>query len=182
MDVKHKTCDIRTWNFSETLIHLSHWFTSASKPAAYTSPVTVVSATSAPPFQHCHLRNDSHVTWPSCEPLYGTDTSHRKQEMLLYVFPLHWVPLPAKNRHNRTVLPGRMLIKHGHHFDYWNQPLNMRMRVCYLYCHEAGLYCYLVIHIKNLLHSLRLFYFYLWLIYWLSSILILESSTETGKH
>jgi hypothetical protein len=38
------------------------------------------------------------------------------------------------------------LLKHGRHFDYWNQPLNMCMRICYLDCHEAGLCCYLVIH------------------------------------
>jgi hypothetical protein len=39
----------------------------------------------------------------------------------------------------------------------------MRMRVCYLDCHEAGLCCYLVIHIENLLRQLQLFCFYLWL-------------------
>jgi hypothetical protein len=33
----------------------------------------------------------------------------------------------------------------------------MRMRVCYLDCHEAGLCCYLVIHIEILLHLLQLF-------------------------
>jgi hypothetical protein len=44
----------------------------------------------------------------------------------------------------------------------------MNMRVCYLDCHEAGLCCYLVIHIENLLRPLQLFYFHLWPIYWLS--------------
>jgi hypothetical protein len=29
--------------------------------------------------------------------------------------------------------------------------MNMRMRICYLYCHEAGLCCYLVIHIESVL-------------------------------
>jgi hypothetical protein len=52
-------------------------------------------------------------------------------------------------------------LKQGRHFDYGHQPLNMRMRVCYLDCHEGGLCCYLVIHIGNLLHRLQLFYFYL---------------------
>jgi hypothetical protein len=33
------------------------------------------------------------------------------------------------------------------------------MRVCYLDCHEAGLWCYLVIHVENLLRPLQLFYF-----------------------
>jgi hypothetical protein len=35
------------------------------------------------------------------------------------------------------------------------------MRVCYLDCHEAGLCCYIVIHIETLLHPLQLFYFHL---------------------
>jgi hypothetical protein len=66
---------------------------------------------------------------------------------------LHWVILPTE-MHNRTLLFGGTLLKHGRHFDYWNQPLNMRMRICNLDCHEAGLCCYLVIHIENLLRPL----------------------------
>jgi hypothetical protein len=73
---------------------------------------------------------------------------------------------------NRTMLFGSILLKHGRHFDYWNQPLNMRMRVRYLDCHEFGLCCYLVIRIENLLRSLRLFYFRLWPVYWLSLVCI----------
>jgi hypothetical protein len=46
----------------------------------------------------------------------------------------------------------------------------MSMRVCYLYCHEPGLFWYLVIHIENLLRPLQLFYFHLWHIYWLSLV------------
>jgi hypothetical protein len=69
--------------------------------------------------------------------------------------------------HNRTLLFGSILLKHGRHFDYWNQPLHIHMRICFLDCHEAGPCCYLVIHIENLLRSLQLFYFHLWLIYWL---------------
>jgi hypothetical protein len=46
----------------------------------------------------------------------------------------------------------------------------MRMRICYLDCHEAGLCCYLVIHTENLLRPLQLFYFHLWPIYWLSIV------------
>jgi hypothetical protein len=37
----------------------------------------------------------------------------------------------------------------------------MSMRVCYLDCHEAGLCCYLVIHIETLLRPLQLFHFHL---------------------
>jgi hypothetical protein len=46
----------------------------------------------------------------------------------------------------------------------------MRMRVCYLDYHEAGLCCYLVIHIGNVLRPLQLFYFHLWPIYWFSLV------------
>jgi hypothetical protein len=46
----------------------------------------------------------------------------------------------------------------------------MHMRVCYLDCREAGLCCYLSIHIENLLRPLQLFYFQLWPIYWLSLV------------
>jgi hypothetical protein len=48
----------------------------------------------------------------------------------------------------------------------------MHMRVCYLDCHDAGLCCYLVVHIENPLRPLQLFYFCLWLIYWLYPVLL----------
>jgi hypothetical protein len=70
-----------------------------------------------------------------------------------------------------TLLFGNTLLKHGRHFEYWNQPLNMLMRVCYLDCHEAELCCCLVIHTENLLNPLQMFYFHLWPIYWLSVII-----------
>jgi hypothetical protein len=73
--------------------------------------------------------------------------------------------------HNRTLLFCRTLLKHGHHSDYWNQPQNICKCICYLDCHEAGLCCYLVIYIENLLHPLQLFYFLMWPIYRLSLII-----------
>jgi hypothetical protein len=48
-------------------------------------------------------------------------------------------------------------LKYGRHFEYSNQTLNMRMRVCYLDSQEAELCCYLLIHIENLLRPLQLF-------------------------
>jgi uncharacterized membrane protein len=90
---------------------------------------------------------------------------------------LHWFLCPQE-AYNLTLLFGNALLKHGRHFDYWNQPLNMRKRVCYLNCHEAGLCCYIVIHIGNLLRPLQLFYFYLWPFYWLPSMLTLFISGE----
>jgi hypothetical protein len=44
------------------------------------------------------------------------------------------------------------------------------MRVCYLDCHEAGVCCYLVIHVENVLRPLQMFCFHLWPIYWLSHV------------
>jgi hypothetical protein len=79
--------------------------------------------------------------------------------------------LCPQETHNRTLLFCSTLLKHGRHFDYSKQPLNICMRVCYLDSHEAGLCCYLVIHIENLLHQLQLFYFHLWPIYWLISVI-----------
>jgi hypothetical protein len=48
--------------------------------------------------------------------------------------------------HNRTLLFGSIPLKHGRHFDYWNQSLTTGMCVCYLDCYEARLCCYLVIY------------------------------------
>jgi hypothetical protein len=79
--------------------------------------------------------------------------------------------LPTKT-HNRTLLVGNTLLKHGGHFDYRNQLLKLRMCVCYLHYHESGLCCYLVKHTENPLRQLQLFYFHLWPIYWLSLLLL----------
>jgi hypothetical protein len=78
--------------------------------------------------------------------------------------------------HNRTILFGRILLKHCHHFDYWNQLPNICVNVCYLNCREAGLCCYLVIHIGNLLRPLQLLYFHSWPVYWLFLIPITKLS------
>jgi hypothetical protein len=74
----------------------------------------------------------------------------------------------SQKTQNRKLHFGITLLKQGRHFDYWNQPLNMCMRVCYVDCHETGLCCYLVMHIEKLLRPLQLFYFHLWHIYWIS--------------
>jgi hypothetical protein len=38
----------------------------------------------------------------------------------------------------------------------------VHMSVCYVDSHDAGLWCYLVIYIDNLLCPLQLSYFHLW--------------------
>jgi hypothetical protein len=89
-----------------------------------------------------------------------------------------WIESSYSQKRDRLLLFGSILLKHGRHFDYWNQPLNMRMRVCYQDGHEAGLCCYLVIHTENLLHQLQLFYLHLWLIYWLCLVLLSLSTKK----
>jgi hypothetical protein len=129
---------------SRRILH-QHWYTCPVALPVRRNPkhrrlLTVVSATS-------HLRFNlfvmSETFATKAEPLYASNISHHKQETFLYEYPLHWVLLPKK-RNTRTLIFGITLQKHGHHFDYWNQLLNMRMRVCFLDCHEAGLCCYLV--------------------------------------
>jgi hypothetical protein len=116
--------------------------------------------------QHLSISNVlERISRPSCQPLYGTNTSQCKQETFLYEYPLHWVVLSIKT--NSITLFGSTHLKHGRHFDYWYQPQNMGMRVCYLDCYEAVLCCYLVAQAENLLRPLQLFYVCLLPVYWL---------------
>jgi hypothetical protein len=203
MDVKRKTCDIRTWK-KHLFLDISLTNIDTLVPSLYQCVKTrsievfwVASATSAPPFQP--LRHQRNVCYPVVNRFTRKTLLHRKQETLLYEYPLHWVLLPTKSHnttllfgsrfqkhgrhfdywnrkqetllyeyplhwvllptksHNTTLLFGSRFQKHGRHSDYWNQPVNMRMRVCYLDCHEAGLCCYLVIDIENILRPLQVF-------------------------
>jgi hypothetical protein len=153
MDIKRKTCDIRTL---KKYLFLDMSDIDTLVPSLYqcveTSSIEIIWLLSTSSSSAKHLP-------ASCEPLYVTNTSHRKQETFMNIFV--WSFLPTKKTHNRTLLFGSIPLKHGLHFDYWNRPLNMYMRVWYLDCHEAGLCCYLVIHIENLLRPLQLFYFHL---------------------
>jgi hypothetical protein len=114
------------------------------------------------PHLHFDLFVISEIFALKAELLYMTNTSHHKQATFLYEHPLHWVLFPTKKcttDHCSSVL----------HTQAWS-PLNMRMCICYLDCHEAGLCRYLVSHTQNLLHPLQLFYFHLWPFYWLSLV------------
>jgi hypothetical protein len=100
MNIRRKKCDIRTWKNiyfltypPSTLIHLSHRFISASKPATQKSFGCCLS-------HFCTSFSNSsssakHLP-PSYEPLYVTNISHHTQEIFLSVYPLHWVLLPTK--------------------------------------------------------------------------------------
>jgi hypothetical protein len=66
------------------------------------SLLSVVSATSAPPFQT--LRYQRNVCHPFVNR-FTRHTSHRKQETFIYEYPLHWVLLlTRKNARQKAVL------------------------------------------------------------------------------
>jgi hypothetical protein len=132
------------------------------------SAFTVVSATSAPSFQPLHHQRNVFRPVVNCFMRQTLPTVNRKH-FFMSTFCIE--SFCSQKTYNRTLLFVRTLLKHGSHFDYWNQPLNTRIRVCYLNCHEARLCCYPVICIENLLPPLQLFYFHLWPIYWPSLVL-----------
>jgi hypothetical protein len=54
-----------------------------------------------------HLRLSNvieRISQPSCESFYATDTSHRKQEIFLYEYPLHWFFCPQKQPRQKATL------------------------------------------------------------------------------
>jgi hypothetical protein len=167
MDINRKTCDIETWKktfISRHILH-QHWYICPIALPVCQNPqhgslLTVASAT-------CTTGQASSVTcehpwenfltqlWVKCFMRQTLPTISRKH---FFMNILCIGSFCSQKTLNGTLLFGSTHFKHGRHFDYWNQPLNMRMCVCYL-----------VIYIENLLHPLQLFYFHLWPIYWLSS-------------
>jgi hypothetical protein len=175
MDIKRKVCDIWTWK-KQLFLDVSSTNIDTFVPSLYQCVETrsiYAFWLLSQPLPHLvghHMRLSNvleRISPPSYERLCATNTSHRKQETFLYEDLYHWVLLPTKKK---TLLFGIILLTRGRYFDYRNQPLNMSMRLCYLDCHEAGLCCYLVMHIETQLHSLQLFYFHLRSIYWLSFV------------
>jgi hypothetical protein len=170
MDIKSKTCDIRTWKIfiSRHILH-QHWYTSpialpVRRIPQHRSLLTFVSATSAPPFQPLrHLRNVCHqaVNGFTRQTLPTVNREH------FFMNILCTESFCPQKMHKRTLPFGGTLLKHGRHFAYRNRLLNISMRICCLHCNEAGLCCHLVIHI---LRPLQVFYFHLWPISWLSLV------------
>jgi hypothetical protein len=112
---------IKTLHFSRHILH-QHW---------YTCPI-VLSVRRNPQnrslFDSClsHFRTSVSTSSSSakrlptsCEPLYATNTSHRKQETFLCIYRFHWVLLSTKKPHNWTLSFSSIHLKHGRHFDYW---------------------------------------------------------------
>jgi hypothetical protein len=164
---------------SRHILH-QHWYTCpvalpVRRNTQHTSLLTVVSATSAPPFQP--LRHQRNV----CPPVVTRVTRQTLPAVNRKHFFMNILCIESfypQKTHSRSLLFGSTHLKYGRHFDNWNQPLNMRMRICYVECLEAGQCCYLVIHIENLLRTLQLFYFHLWPIYWLS---VVEINTQINQ-
>jgi hypothetical protein len=176
MNIKCKTRDIRTCE-KHLFIDMSSTNIDTFAPSLYqcveTRSIEVFSLLSQPlpppPLQPLrHQRNVWHHLWTARCTRQTFPTVKRKHFFMKILCIESFCP--QKETHNRTLLFGSTLLKHSRHGDYWNQPLNVRMRVCYLDCYEIGLCCYLVIQIENLLHTLQLFYFNLWPIYWLRRI------------
>jgi hypothetical protein len=138
------------------LFHLPHSCSAAINRATW-SGITCDSRTSFWQFLHPVVKYFTQQTLP---------TTNKKHFFMSILCIESFCP----QTHNRTLLFGSTPFKHCCHFDYWNQPLNMP--ICYQDCHETGLCCCLVIHIKNVLHPLQLLYLHLWSIYWLSLIII----------
>jgi hypothetical protein len=148
MDIKRNTRDVRTWKkiISRHILH-QHWYTCPIALPVRRNPsvLTAVSATSTPPSRTLHQRN-------VCNPDVNRftrqtlPTANWKHFFMKILITESFCP---QNTHNRTLF-FVSTFKQGRHFDYWNQPMNMR--VCYLDCHEAGLRCYLVIQKTYYVH------------------------------
>jgi hypothetical protein len=133
-----------------TLIYLSHCFTSASKSTAQKSFdcclshfCTFISTSSS--LAKCLPPRWNRFKWQT------HPTINRKHFFMNILCIESFCP---QNMHDRMLLFGSTPLKHSSHFDYWNQPLNMCMPVCYLDYHEAELCFYLMIHTENILYPL----------------------------
>jgi hypothetical protein len=161
-----KTCDIPAWEWH--VLH-QHW---------YTFPIALPLRRNPQHRSHCdcclsHFRTSVSTSASSAKRLaprlnrftrQTLPTVNRKHVCMNILCTEFFCP---QKRTTERCSFGSWPLNHGRHFYYWNQPPNMRMCVCYLDYHEAGLCCYVVIHIKNLI---RLFYLHLWRVYWLLRI------------
>jgi hypothetical protein len=78
---------------------------------------TVVSAAFAHPFHHLQLSGVfQRICWPSCDPVYATNTSQRKQETYLYDTFFATSPFVHRKTHNGRLLFGNTHLNQGRHF------------------------------------------------------------------
>jgi hypothetical protein len=145
MDIKCKTCYILTW---KRRLFLDSINTDALVPLLYqyveTRSIEVfasVAFSTRRSGRASSATNDlERIYQPSCEPCYATHTSHRKEDVSLWM-SLVLSPFVHRKTHNRMLLFSSTRLKQGHRFEYWNQLLNMHLHVFYLDNHETGLCC-----------------------------------------
>jgi hypothetical protein len=121
MDIKRKTCDIRTWkNISRHVLHQHGYTCPIALPVRrnpqHRSLLTVVSATSAPPCQPLHHQRNV------CHQVVKRFTRQRLPPVNRKYFFISIVCIGSfyhKKRHNKSLLFGSILFKHGRHFDFW---------------------------------------------------------------
>jgi hypothetical protein len=134
MNIKRKTCDIRTWKktfISRTILHQQCYTCPIALPVRRNpqnrSLLTVVSATSELPFQPLrHQRNVCHpvVTSFTRQTLPAVNRKHIFMNIICIEY------FCQKKTHNRTLLFGITPSSTVAIFNHWHQPLNMCMRVC----------------------------------------------------
>jgi hypothetical protein len=96
-------------NHGNTLVQLLHCLSSFSHLESTVPPAAQLLLSH---YQQGGLEGYHMLVWnvlerhsrPSCELLYATNTSHRKREIFLYEYSLHWVILPTKNTQQNAVL------------------------------------------------------------------------------
>jgi hypothetical protein len=145
MDIKRKTCNIRAWEKRlfldisstniDTLVSLLYQcFETRSREVFWLLSQLL------PHLVGHHLRFSNvleRITRASCEPLYTTNTSARKQKTFIYE-SVALSPFVLKKRTTERC-SSVVLYTPQALSPFWllNQHLNMFKHVCYLDCHEA---------------------------------------------
>jgi hypothetical protein len=178
MDVKHKTCDIRTWK-KHLFLDISSINIDKFDPLLYQCVETrsiEVSWLLSQPLPHLGFNlfviSETFATqlWKALLDKHFPSLI----ETFLYEYPLHWVRLPTKKKRttegcSSVVDSLGTIVILTTETSLWTCDCK-----CFLDSHGAGLCCYLVIQIENLLRRLQLFYFHLWPICWLSLVDIMS--------
>jgi hypothetical protein len=118
------------------------------------------------------------ISQAMCEQLYVTNTSHGKHFFMNILCTESFYP---QKMYNRMLLFGCTSSSTVAILTTKTSLWTWTCTCTSVDCHEAGLCCYLVIHIENLSSCpLQLLYFHLWPVYWLS-LVITESFSEEAK-
>jgi hypothetical protein len=165
MDRKRKTCDIQTWKrtFISRHILYQHWYTLIALPVRRNPQHRSLSDSCLSHFRtsvstSSSLREflDPVVNRFTRQTLPTVNRKHFFMNILC--IESSWPP----KTHNRTLLFGSICLKHGRHFDYWNQLLNLRMRVCYLVIHTESITSITAVLLPFMTHLLTLGYHGTW--------------------